>query len=106
MTTIREALRSLRPTAEYLINGEEYSGLSWRDKVQTKPTEQEVNDEIARLALIPADEKRIDEAFPSTDVARVIFEAFFEIANRLQALERKSPITRAQLRDWLKSKLP
>lgn len=54
----------------------------------------------------PTDEERIDEAFPQTDVARVIFEAFFEISNRVMALEGKQPITRAQIRDWLKAKLP
>lgn len=54
----------------------------------------------------PTDEERIDEAFPQTDVARVLFEAFFEIANRLQALEGKQPVTKAQLKAWLKAKLP
>lgn len=58
------------------------------------------------VVIKPTDEERIDAAFPQTDVARVIFEAFFEVANRLQALEGKSPITRDQLKTWLKSKLP
>lgn len=51
-------------------------------------------------------EQRIDEAFPHTDVARVIFEALFELANDVRALRSQAPITRAQLRDWLKAKLP
>ena len=54
----------------------------------------------------PTSEDRIDEAFPQTDIARVIFEAFFELANRLQVLESKPAITRAQLKTWLKAKLP
>lgn len=54
----------------------------------------------------PTDEERIDAAFPGTDVARVQFEAFFEISNRVIALEGGTAITRAQLRDWLKAKLP
>lgn len=54
----------------------------------------------------PTLEDRIDSAFPKTDMAMVIFEAFFEVANRLQVLEGKPSITRSQLRDWLKSKLP
>lgn len=54
----------------------------------------------------PTDDERIDAAFPQTDVAKVIFEAFFEVTNRLQALEGKQPITRQQLRGWLKAKLP
>ena len=40
------------------------------------------------------------------DKTRKIFEElFFEIANRLQALEGKQPITKQQLRSWVKSKL-
>lgn len=54
----------------------------------------------------PTDEERIDEAFPGTDTARVIFEAFFEIANEIRALKSQSALTRAQLRNWLKAKLP
>lgn len=54
----------------------------------------------------PTDEDRIDAAFPQTDTAKVIFEAFFELANDVCGLKGQQPITRAQLRDWLKSKLP
>ena len=49
MITIPDALQYLRPGAEWSLNGNEYSGLEWLDQVQTKPTEQEVNDEIAAL---------------------------------------------------------
>lgn len=52
------------------------------------------------------DSQRIDSAFPQSDVARVIFEALFELSNRVIALEGGQPITRPQLRDWLISKLP
>lgn len=62
--------------------------------------------EEANPAPPPTDEERIDKAFPQTDVARVIFEAFFEIGNRVQVLEGKQPITRDQLKTWLKNKLP
>jgi len=54
----------------------------------------------------PTPDEIIDEYFPQTGVARVLFEALFEIANRLQALEAKPPITRAQLKAWLQAKLP
>ena len=46
---IPDALQALRPGAEWVLRGNEYSGLEWLDQVQQKPTEQEVNDEIARL---------------------------------------------------------
>ena len=50
--------------------------------------------------------ERIDAAFPGTDMARVIFEALFELSNRIVALESGTPITRAQLKTWLINKLP
>ena len=53
----------------------------------------------------PTDEDRIDAVFPQTDSARVIFEAFFELTNRLIALEGGNAITKAQLRNWFKAKL-
>ena len=54
----------------------------------------------------PTDSERIDAAFPQSDVARVIFEALFELTNRVIALEGGQAVTRAQLRTWLKGKLP
>jgi len=54
----------------------------------------------------PTVEERIDAAFPQTDVARVIFEMFFELINRVRTLEGGAVITRAQLKDFIKTKLP
>ena len=48
MPDIASALLSLRPFAQWSLDGEEYSGLNWLDEVQSKPTEDEVNAEIAR----------------------------------------------------------
>jgi len=73
-------------------------------------TAQEEADQDAFEALPPppppTDEERIDEAFPQTDVARVIFEMFFELINRVRTLEGGAIITRAQLKDFIKTKLP
>ena len=44
-----DALHSLKPNAEWRWTGFEYSGLSWLDSSQTKPTESEINAEITRL---------------------------------------------------------
>ena len=45
-----KALHNLRPFAVWTINGEhEYSNLVWIDTDQTKPTEEEVAAEVARL---------------------------------------------------------
>lgn len=53
-----------------------------------------------------SDEERIDEVFPQTDTARVLFEALFELSNRILKLEGRAEISRAQLKAWLKNKLP
>lgn len=46
---IDKALLSLRPNAQWDLNGDEYSGIVWKDETQTKPTLEEVNAEIFRL---------------------------------------------------------
>lgn len=46
---IVQALISLRPGAQWTLDGETYDGLSWLDKTQTKPTKKQVDDEMARL---------------------------------------------------------
>lgn len=46
---IKSALRSLRPKAEWFLFGNEYSGLKWLDKTQTKPTEEEIVQKVAEL---------------------------------------------------------
>lgn len=45
---IADALMTLRPGAEWSC-GNTYASITWFDQIQTKPTEQEVNDELARL---------------------------------------------------------
>lgn len=46
---ILKALTSLRPNAEWVLNGDAYDGLDWKDHSQVKPTEAEINAEVARL---------------------------------------------------------
>ena len=46
---INTALEILRPKSEYLLDGEEYSGLNWLDSGTTKPTETEINNKITEL---------------------------------------------------------
>ena len=43
------AIESLAPNSDYVIFGDEYSGIEWRDTVNAKPTEEEVNKKIADL---------------------------------------------------------
>ena len=49
MITIAHALVSLTPSAVWNLSGDSYSSLVWLDNSIAKPTEQEVNAEIARL---------------------------------------------------------
>jgi hypothetical protein len=46
---LTKALSSLKPGAQWVLRGNEYSGLEWLDTVQTKPTEAELTAEAARL---------------------------------------------------------
>jgi len=46
---ITHALPVLKPGADYILRGEDYSGLEWLDSSQTKPTETEVNSKISEL---------------------------------------------------------
>ena len=46
---ITDAIMSLKPGAEWVLRGTEYSGLEWLDSSQTKPTETEVNSKISEL---------------------------------------------------------
>ena len=43
---IGEALQSLRPKAEWVLRGDE---IEWHDKIQTQPTDAEIQEEITRL---------------------------------------------------------
>ena len=47
--TIIDALIVLKPKAEWTLDGYDYSGLTWLDKNQTKPTEQEIEEKLAEL---------------------------------------------------------
>lgn len=39
---IIEAIRTLRPGAEWTLRGASYEGLEWLDQVQSKPTAQDL----------------------------------------------------------------
>ena len=43
------ALQALKPGAQWVLRGTEYSGLEWMDSSQTKPTETEINSKISEL---------------------------------------------------------
>jgi len=52
MTEKHKAIESLRPNAEWVLRGDD---LEWLDQSQTRPTDAEIDAEVARLtALEPA----------------------------------------------------
>jgi len=90
MIGIIAAIKSIRGTAEYTLNGDTYAGLEWLDQSQTKPTEQEVNDEIDRLdAAAVTEVARIEDTKNDTEAM-----AFLDLMKSKTSLERK---------DWLSS---
>jgi len=46
---ITKALSTLRPGANWFLDGDTYDGLTWLDEIQSKPTKDEIAQEIARL---------------------------------------------------------
>ena len=46
---ITDALKALKPGAQWTLRGTDYSGLEWLDSKQTKPTETEINSKISEL---------------------------------------------------------
>ena len=46
---IASALLKLKPGAQWNLSGDDYSGLTWLDSSQTKPTETEINSKISEL---------------------------------------------------------
>ena len=54
---ITDALLALKPGAEWVLNGGDYSGIDWLDSSQTKPTETEVNNKV--IALDAAEPARL-----------------------------------------------
>lgn len=74
---IPTALMSIRPSAQWVLRGDDYSGLEWLDKEQSKPTEVEVTEEIDRLKaeyeLVKYQDQRRPEYPPLTDLADALY---------------------------------
>ena len=74
---IPTALQSLNPGAQWVLRGDDYSGLEWLDTEQTKPTEAQVLAEIDRLKAeyetIRYRDQRQPEYPPLADLADALF---------------------------------
>lgn len=99
MITIIDAIHSLRPEAQWSLNGGKYEGLDWFDtNTQPKPTNEEVEAEIARLQaeydLTEYQRQRAPE-YPSIgDQLDALFHAGVfppEMAAQIQAIKDKYP---------------
>mgnify|MGYP003704553599 CR=1 FL=1 len=61
-----QALNSLRPGAEWSLNGSNYDDVVWHDTNQTKPTKQEVEAKVAELiADYESKQYQRDRVYPS-----------------------------------------
>lgn len=72
MPNTANAIASLRPGAKWVMVDCEYAKLEWLDEVQTKPTEDEVNAELARLeqqAPLDSCKSKAKELIAATDWA-------------------------------------
>lgn len=77
MISAADALISLKPGAQWVWSGTEYSGLNWLDTEQTKPTVEEINAEIERLKALELakyyQQPRQEEYPPLADLADALY---------------------------------
>ena len=74
---ITHALIALKPGAQWVLRGNDYSGLEWLDSSQTKPTETEVNSKIS--ALDSAEAMRLLRIERDTRIAKTDWRASSDI---------------------------
>ena len=74
---IPEALQSLKPGAQWVLRGTDYSGLEWLDSGQTKPTETEVTNKVT--ALDAAEPMRLLRIERDTRIAKTDWRASSDI---------------------------
>jgi hypothetical protein len=70
------ALQRLRPGASWSLDGETYTGLTWRDTSQPKPTEEEVNEAI----------RIVQREYADTEYQRQRAQAYPPITDYLDAI--------------------
>jgi len=91
---IPAALQALKPGAQWVLRGSEYSGLEWMDTVQTQPTLEEINAKITELeAIEPMRLLRIERDKRLTEVDWEVTKAYSkgeavptELSTYMQAL--------------------
>ena len=99
------ALSKLKPNAEWVWRGNEYSGLEWLDENQTKPTEQEILDKQAELQAdydakeyqrkrafeYPQIGDQLDKLWHSINADNTLKTQFADFYNTIKAVKDKYP---------------
>ena len=98
-TMITQAIRNLRPTASFAIEGETYEDLKWHEvNVEPAPSKEEVDAEVSRLQAewnkSQYQRQRAPEYPPIGDQLDALFHAGVfpsEMAAKIQAVKDKYP---------------
>tara|TARA_Y100001935_G_scaffold90413_1_gene75066 strand:- start:213 stop:575 length:363 start_codon:yes stop_codon:yes gene_type:complete len=96
---IPAALQALKPGAQWVLRGVDYSGLEWLDGSHTKPTETEVTNKLAELDA--AEPMRLLREERDKRIAKTDWRAGSDLK-----LQSKWSIYRQQLRDLPASASP
>jgi hypothetical protein len=95
---IHKVLPIIRPEAKWVARGDDYDGLEWVDETQTKPSEDEISQEIERLWVEHERtqyQRQRKPEYPSiTDQLDALFHAGVfppEMAEQIQAIKDKYP---------------
>jgi hypothetical protein len=91
-----QAINSLRPNAEWSLNGSNYDDIVWHDNVQTKPSKSEIEAEITRLQndFVNKEYQRLraSEYPPMADQLDMIFHGGLDLwKQNIQAIKDKYP---------------
>jgi hypothetical protein len=84
MTTTAQAVVSLRPGAEWTMNGDDVEGIIWHTEGVQPLTAKEVAAEVKRLEKAAADEAAAKEAAKASALAKL--EALGLTADEAQAI--------------------
>jgi hypothetical protein len=84
MITTKEAVMSLRPGAEWSMNGDDVEGIIWHTEGVQPLTAKEVAAEVKRLEKAAADEAAAKEAARASALAKL--EALGLTADEAQAI--------------------
>ena len=100
---IPAALQALKPGAEWVLRGDQWSGLEWLDKKQAAPTEKEVTDKIAEMDS--AEGMRLLRVERDAKLAALVWEVVKAYSNG-EAVDSKLKTYMQALRDLPASASP